>query len=106
MILHLVDSGRYEEARALHARTERTHPERGALYYRTASALRDRGQPAAAREILGKAAPSDAGESALAFGGLAMDLEEAPLAERVLREAGGRAAPADGAPPRLRPPPP
>jgi Flp pilus assembly protein TadD len=91
MILHLVDSGRYEEARALLARTERTHPERGALYYRTASALRDRGQTAAAREVLGKAGPADAGESALAFGGLAMDLEEAPLAERFLREAVARA---------------
>jgi Flp pilus assembly protein TadD len=91
MILLLVDGGRYEEARALLAKTERTHPERGALYYRTASALRERGQTAAAGEILGRATPADAGESALAFGGLAMDLEDAPLAERFLREAVARA---------------
>jgi Flp pilus assembly protein TadD len=90
MILLLVDRGHPEEARALLAKAERTHPERGDLYYRTAVALRERGQLAAAREVLGKAGPADAGESALAFGGLAMDLEEAPLAERFLREAVAR----------------
>ena len=91
MILFLVDHGRTEEARALLAKAERTHPERGALYYRTASALRERGEMAAAREVLGKASPADAGESALAFGGLALDLEDAPLAQRFLKEAVARA---------------
>jgi tetratricopeptide (TPR) repeat protein len=91
MILFLVDHGRTEEARALLAKTERTHPERGALYYRTASALRERGETGAAREVLGKAGPADAGESALAFGALALDLHDAPLGERFLREGVARA---------------
>ncbi|HKC10998.1 MAG TPA: tetratricopeptide repeat protein [Vicinamibacteria bacterium] len=91
MILFLVDHGRTEEAKALLAKTERAHPERGALYYRTASALRERGETAAARDVLGKASPADAGASALALGGLALDLEDAPLAQRFLREAVARA---------------
>jgi tetratricopeptide (TPR) repeat protein len=91
MILFLVDQGRTEEARALLAKAERTHPERGALYYRTASALHERGETVAAREVLEKASPNEAGESALAFGRLALDLQDAPLAERFLREAVARA---------------
>jgi 4-amino-4-deoxy-L-arabinose transferase-like glycosyltransferase len=91
MILFLVDHGRTEEARALLAKTEPTHPERGTLYYRTASALRERGETVAAREVLGKAGPADAGESAVAFGALALDLQDAPLGERFLRGAVARA---------------
>jgi tetratricopeptide (TPR) repeat protein len=87
MILNLVDRGRDEEARALLARTEASHPEKASLYYRTAAALRERGQAAAAREVLGRIRPTDTGEDFLTLGGLAMDLEDPGLAERLLRQA-------------------
>jgi tetratricopeptide (TPR) repeat protein len=101
MILLLMDRGRYDEAKALLAKTERTHPEPAALYCRAAAALRDGGRSTEAREMLGRARSIGAGPDSLACGRLALDLQEPALAQAFLEEAVARAPQAAEARERL-----
>ena len=75
MILHLVDSGRDAEARALLDATEPTHPQRDLLLYRVARAYLDRRDPSRAVPLLERAAAASPGrpEVALALGQALLD---------------------------------
>lgn len=89
MILHLVDSGRDEDARALLARTESGHPEKGVLYYRVGRAFQDNGKSAEAQRLFEKALAIDPGaaEVRLALGQALMDHGRAADALPHLRAA-------------------